>query len=179
MEDDFKEMAAAGVTLLGEVGLGGVKTGDEAKKMVAWARKYGIQSTIHTGGPSIPGLRLDRQGRDPGGRSRCDRAISTAATPPSPTIKSAASARAASAGWKSSTTATNAPRSTPCARAREIGDLHRVILGTDAPGRLRRSAARDPAHGLDALLDRRGPGRDRALLRHRQHRAHAQARCAA
>ena len=23
--------------------------------MVAWARKYGIQSTIHTGGPSVPG----------------------------------------------------------------------------------------------------------------------------
>ena len=43
----------AGVKLLGEVGLGGVKAGDEAKQMVDWARKYGIQSTIHTGGPSI------------------------------------------------------------------------------------------------------------------------------
>lgn len=57
-EDDFRELAAAGVTLLGEVGLGGVKAGDEAKRMVAWARKYGIQSTIHTGGPSIPGSGL-------------------------------------------------------------------------------------------------------------------------
>jgi len=57
-EEDFKEMAAAGVTLLGEVGLGSVKAGDEAKKMVGWARKYGIQSTIHTGGPSIPGSGL-------------------------------------------------------------------------------------------------------------------------
>ena len=26
--------------------------------MVAWARKYGIQSTIHTGGPSMPGSGL-------------------------------------------------------------------------------------------------------------------------
>ena len=26
--------------------------------MVAWARKHGIQSTIHTGGPSIPGSGL-------------------------------------------------------------------------------------------------------------------------
>jgi enamidase len=43
------------VTLLGEVGLGTVKAGEEAKQMVAWARKYGIQSTIHTGGPSVPG----------------------------------------------------------------------------------------------------------------------------
>lgn len=57
-ENDFKELAEAGVKLLGEVGLGSVKAGDEAKKMVAWARKYGIQSTIHTGGPSIPGSGL-------------------------------------------------------------------------------------------------------------------------
>jgi enamidase len=58
VEDDFKEMAAAGVKLLGEIGLGGVKQGEEAKRMVAWAREYGIQSTIHTGGPSIPGSGL-------------------------------------------------------------------------------------------------------------------------
>ncbi len=57
-EHDFKELAEAGVKLLGEVGLGSVKAGEEAKKMVAWARKYGIQSTIHTGGPSIPGSGL-------------------------------------------------------------------------------------------------------------------------
>ena len=58
VEEDFKELAAAGVKLLGEVGLGGVKRGEEAKRMVAWARAYGIQSTIHTGGPSIPGSGL-------------------------------------------------------------------------------------------------------------------------
>src|SRR5205085_5786259 len=55
VESDFAELAAAGVTLLGEVGLGTVKAGAEAKQMVAWARKHGIQSTIHTGGPSVPG----------------------------------------------------------------------------------------------------------------------------
>ena len=58
VESDFAELAAAGVTLLGEVGLGSVKSGAEARQMVAWARKYGIQSTIHTGGPSIPGSGL-------------------------------------------------------------------------------------------------------------------------
>lgn len=57
-EQDFKDLADAGVTLLGEVGLGSVKDGPTAKKMVAWARKHGIQSTIHTGGPSIPGSGL-------------------------------------------------------------------------------------------------------------------------
>ena len=58
VEDDFKELAAAGVTILGEVGLGSVKDGKTAHQMVGWARKYGIQSTIHTGGPSIPGSSL-------------------------------------------------------------------------------------------------------------------------
>jgi enamidase len=57
-EQDFKDLADAGVTLLGEVGLGGVKDGPTARRMVQWARKYGIQSTIHTGGPSIPGSGL-------------------------------------------------------------------------------------------------------------------------
>jgi enamidase len=57
-EHDFAELAAAGVKLLGEVGLGGVKDGPTARRMVAWARKHGIQSTIHTGGPSIPGSGL-------------------------------------------------------------------------------------------------------------------------
>jgi enamidase len=58
VEEDFRELAAAGVKLLGEVGLGSVKDAETARQMVAWARKYGIQSTIHTGGPSIPGSGL-------------------------------------------------------------------------------------------------------------------------
>jgi enamidase len=58
VEEDFKDLANAGVTMLGEVGLGSVKDGATARQMVAWARKYGIQSTIHTGGPSIPGSSL-------------------------------------------------------------------------------------------------------------------------
>jgi enamidase len=58
VEEDFKELATAGVTMLGEVGLGSVKDGATAHQMVGWARKYGLQSTIHTGGPSIPGSSL-------------------------------------------------------------------------------------------------------------------------
>src|SRR6266481_949905 len=58
VEEDFKDLANAGVTMLGEVGLGSVKDGATAHQMVAWARKYGLQSTIHTGGPSIPGSSL-------------------------------------------------------------------------------------------------------------------------
>src|SRR5215470_16651178 len=58
VEEDFRSLAEAGVRLLGEVGLGSVKDGPTAQKMVSWARKHGIQSTIHTGGPSIPGSSL-------------------------------------------------------------------------------------------------------------------------
>ncbi|HVO03299.1 MAG TPA: amidohydrolase family protein [Candidatus Cybelea sp.] len=132
VEEDFKEMAAAGVTLLGEVGLGGVKTGDEAKKMVAWARKHGIQSTIHTGGPSIPGSGLidkdvileadpDVIGHINGGHTalpdtqitclceQCERGLE---------IVHNGNERAALLTLHT---------------ARELGCLERVILGTDAP----------------------------------------------
>ena len=55
VEEDFAEMAAGGVTLIGEIGLGSVKTGADAAPMVAWARAHGMISTFHTGGPSLPG----------------------------------------------------------------------------------------------------------------------------
>jgi len=54
-ETDFAEMAAAGVKLVGEIGLGSVKTGTDAAPMVRWAKRHGMTVTIHTGGPSIPG----------------------------------------------------------------------------------------------------------------------------
>lgn len=57
-EEDYAELARSGVTMIGEIGLGTVNTGPEAKKHVAWCRKHGIQTIIHTGGPSIPGSNL-------------------------------------------------------------------------------------------------------------------------
>jgi enamidase len=54
-EQDFADMAAAGVKLVGEIGLGSVKTGKDAAPMVRWAKKHGMTVTIHTGGPSIAG----------------------------------------------------------------------------------------------------------------------------
>ncbi len=55
VEADFAEMAAGGVRLIGEIGLGSVKTGADAAPMVAWGRAHGMVSTYHTGGPSLPG----------------------------------------------------------------------------------------------------------------------------
>ncbi|MBI4464113.1 MAG: amidohydrolase family protein [Acidobacteria bacterium] len=54
-ENDFQQLAAEGVHLVGEVGLGTVKDPAEAAEMVQWAKKYNMRVTIHTGGPSIPG----------------------------------------------------------------------------------------------------------------------------
>jgi enamidase len=55
VEADFAEMARAGVRLIGEIGLGSVRTGADAAPMVAWAKAHGMTVTIHTGGPSIAG----------------------------------------------------------------------------------------------------------------------------
>jgi enamidase len=55
VEQDFADMASAGVKLVGEIGLGSVKTGKDAAPMVRWAKQHGMTVTIHTGGPSIAG----------------------------------------------------------------------------------------------------------------------------
>ena len=69
-EDDIAEMAAGGVRRLGEIGLGSVRTGAAAAPMVEWARPHGMVSTIHTGGPSLPGSVGDRSGHGHRGATR-------------------------------------------------------------------------------------------------------------
>src|SRR5436309_15583533 len=132
VEDDFKELAAAGVKILGEVGLGSVKDGKTARQMVSWARKYGIQSTIHTGGPSIPGSSLidkdmvletdaDVIGHVNGGHTAlpddqikelCER------SPRALEIVHNGNERAGLLALRT---------------AKELRQMHRVILGTDSP----------------------------------------------
>lgn len=132
VEEDFKDLADAGVTLLGEVGLGTVKDGKTAQQMVGWARKYGIQSTIHTGGPSIPGSGLidadmvmetgtDVIGHINGGHS---------ALPDDQIICLCESCKAAfeivhNGNERAAVLTVNT--------ARELGKLDQVILGTDGP----------------------------------------------
>lgn len=131
-EQDFKDLADAGVTLLGEVGLGGVKDGPTAKKMVAWARMYGIQSTIHTGGPSIPGSGLidkdvvleagtDVVGHINGGHTAL------------PDSQIRCICEGCKAGLEIVHNGNERAGLFALRTAREMGELHRVILGTDAP----------------------------------------------
>jgi enamidase len=132
VEEDFKDLASAGVTMLGEVGLGSVKDGATARQMVGWARKYGIQSTIHTGGPSIPGSSLidkeivlaadaDVIGHINGGHTALpdDQIISLCES----------SNRALEIVHNGNERAALLTLRT----AKELGQLGRVILGTDSP----------------------------------------------
>jgi enamidase len=122
VEDDFKELAAAGVKLLGEVGLGSVKDGPTARKMVGWARKYGIQRTIHTGGPSIPGSGLIDK----------DRHINSGPTPlPDDQIRCIC--EGCKRGLERVHNGNERSALYTLRIAREMGDLQRVILGTDSP----------------------------------------------
>jgi len=132
VEEDFKDLADAGVKLMGEVGLGSVKDGKTAHQMVEWARKYGIQSTIHTGGPSIPGSGLidadmvletgtDVVGHINGGHS---------ALPDDQIVCLCESCRAAleivhNGNERAALLTLNT--------ARELGKLDQIILGTDGP----------------------------------------------
>jgi len=53
-ESDFREIAAKGVWLA-KAGFGAVKTPYEYEPMIAWAKKHGMVTMVHTGGSSIPG----------------------------------------------------------------------------------------------------------------------------
>jgi enamidase len=132
VEDDFKELADAGVKLLGEVGLGGVKDGPTARKMVGWARKYGIQSTIHTGGPSIPGSGLidkdvvleadtDVVGHINGGHTAL------------PDNQIRCICEGCKRGLEIVHNGNERSALYTLRLARELGELQRVILGTDGP----------------------------------------------
>jgi enamidase len=53
-EADFKEIAGQGVWLA-KAGFGAVNTPFDYVPMIAWAKKYKMITTVHTGGSSIPG----------------------------------------------------------------------------------------------------------------------------
>jgi enamidase len=132
VEEDFRSLAEAGVKLLGEVGLGSVKDGATARQMVCWARKHGMQSTIHTGGPSIPGSNLidkdvvlaadtDVIGHINGGHTALpDAQIRALCEESSRALEIVHNGNERAALFT-------------LREAKELGQLPRVILGTDAP----------------------------------------------
>ena len=55
VEQDFDDLAAAGCTLVGEIGISGVKDPAVAAQMTRWAQARNMKVMVHTGGASIPG----------------------------------------------------------------------------------------------------------------------------
>lgn len=55
VESDFARMAAAGVWLVGEIGISGANTIDIVVPLVRMARQYGMRVPVHVGGASVPG----------------------------------------------------------------------------------------------------------------------------
>lgn len=53
-EDDFGELAAAGVHLVGEIGISGVQDPETAAQMTRWAQAAGMTVMVHVGGASVP-----------------------------------------------------------------------------------------------------------------------------
>lgn len=54
-EDDFAEMAAEGVWLVGEIGVSSVYQIEQALPLVEMAKAHGFRVPVHVGGASVPG----------------------------------------------------------------------------------------------------------------------------
>src|SRR3954447_5626099 len=133
VEADFAEMAAGGVKLIGEIGLGSVRTGADAAPMVAWARAHGMVSTFRTGGPSIPGS--NAIGADAVLEAKPDIAghINGGTTSLSESDIDALVADDDPIALELVHCGNGRTALYALARAREAGALRRVILGNDAP----------------------------------------------
>ncbi len=53
--DFYVGLKAAGIRHIGEIGLGTVAKGPDAARVTGWCRELGIETIMHTGGPSIAG----------------------------------------------------------------------------------------------------------------------------
>ncbi len=51
----YEDIKTAGIRHIGEIGLGTVAKGPDAARVTAWCRELGIETIMHTGGPSIAG----------------------------------------------------------------------------------------------------------------------------
>lgn len=131
-EDDFTEMAEAGVSLVAEIGISGVKDPDEAATMTRWAQARAMRVMVHTGGASIPGsgvigadfvikVQPDVAGHANGGPTAL--ALSDVAR-----IMEETSARIEVVHNGNVKAAAEVAR-----LAAERGELHRMVIGTDSP----------------------------------------------
>ncbi|MEE9298448.1 MAG: amidohydrolase family protein [Acidimicrobiia bacterium] len=129
---DFEEMAAAGVRLVAEIGISGIKEAEVAAEMTGWAQALGMKVMVHTGGASIPGsgvigadfvvaVRPDVAGHTNGGPTALPLAdVERILDETEARIEIVHNGNVPAAG-------------AVVALAAERGDLDRVVIGTDSP----------------------------------------------
>lgn len=132
VESDFVELANAGVHLVGEIGISGVKDPHEAAQMTQWAQAAGMTVMVHVGGKSVPTSSIIDA--DFCSVVQPDVAAHVNGGPTAPTLEDV----------NQLLDTTNAhielvfngnPRSAVevTQLVIERGDLHRLVLGTDSP----------------------------------------------
>jgi enamidase len=131
-EADFTEMAAAGVRLVAEIGISGVKDPDEAATMTRWAQARGMRVMVHTGGASIPGSGVI--GADFVVKVRPDVAGHTNGGPTALPLSDVERILEETSAMIEVVHNGNVKAAGAVARlAADRGELHRVVIGTDSP----------------------------------------------
>ncbi len=131
-EGDFFEMADAGVRLVAEIGISGVKDPTEAAKMTRWAQSLGMKVMVHTGGASIPGSGVI--GADFVVEVQPDVAGHTNGGPTALSIADVATILDQTDAFIEIVHNGNVKAAAGVVQlAAERGELHRVVIGTDSP----------------------------------------------
>ena len=131
-EADFDDLAAAGCTLVGEIGISGVKDPAVAAQMTRWAQARAMKVMVHTGGASIPGSGVI--GPDFVAEVQPDVAGHVNGGPTSLGLDDVAQildATTAHIEFVHNGNMTTLGQMTNMVRER--GELHRVVVGTDCP----------------------------------------------
>lgn len=131
-EADFDDLAAAGCRLVGEIGISGVKDPAVAAQMTKWAQARKMKVMVHTGGASIPGSGVI--GPDFVAEVQPDVAGHVNGGPTSLSVDDVArilDMTRAHIEFVHNGNMTTLGKMTNLARER--GELHRVVVGTDCP----------------------------------------------
>lgn len=131
-EQDFTDLAAAGVHLVGEIGISTVQDPDTAEQMTRWAQQAGMTVVAHVGGASVPTSRsIDA---DFVVRVRPDVAAHVNGGPTAPSTQDVARILEETDAYVEVVHNGNVRALRDVVQlVVERGELHRLLVGTDSP----------------------------------------------
>lgn len=131
-EQDFSDLAAAGVHLVGEIGISTVQDPDTAEQMTRWAQQAGMTVVAHVGGASVPTSRsIDA---DFVVRVRPDVAAHVNGGPTAPSTQDVARILEETDAYVEVVHNGNVRALRDVARmVADRGELRRLLVGTDSP----------------------------------------------